>query len=162
MRAVADAGERDPAGIRRMAGAYRLSAAVAAFAELGVADLLVEGPRSAAEIAAALGVHQPTLHRLLRALAGEGVVSDGGGGERHESSSMAWSIRSSPRMAREDRRQGVPPKSTSLVSTVPAVRPGAVWYFQYRLVCAMTWSGGGAPHADWSSVVCASLTSVAS
>jgi SAM-dependent methyltransferase len=59
-----------------MAGAYRLSAAVAAFAELGVADLLVEGPRSTAEIAAALGVHQPTLHRLLRALAGESVVSD--------------------------------------------------------------------------------------
>ena len=30
--------------------------------------------------------------------------------------------------------QDEPPKSTSLVSTVPAVRPGAVWYFQYRLV----------------------------
>ena len=25
------------------------------------------------------------------------------------------------------RLQGLPPKSTSLVSTVPAVRPGAVW-----------------------------------
>src|SRR5262245_31479706 len=53
-------------------------------------------------------------------------------------------------------------KSTSLVSTVPAVRPGAVWYFQYRLVCAMTRSGGGAPHSVWSSVVWASLTRVAS
>ncbi len=37
------------------------------------------------------------------------------------------------------------PKSTSAVSTVPAVRPGAVWYFQYRFVCAMTCPGGGAP-----------------
>jgi beta-lactamase class A len=50
------------------------------------------------------------------------------------------------------------PKSTSPVCTVPAVRPGAVWYFQYRFVCAMTWTGGGAPYADRSSVVCASAT----
>ena len=56
----------------------------------------------------------------------------------------------------------VPPKSTSFVSTVPAVRPGAVWLFQYRFVCAITCSGGGAPHSVRSSVVCASLTSVAS
>ena len=30
-------------------------------------------------------------------------------------------------LAASHRRQDVPPKSTSLVSTVPAVRPGAVW-----------------------------------
>jgi hypothetical protein len=35
-------------------------------------------------------------------------------------------------------RQGLATKSTSLVSTVPAFRPGAAWYFQYRFVCAMT------------------------
>jgi hypothetical protein len=46
-----------------------------------------------------------------------------------------------------------PPKSTSLVSAVPAVRPGALWSVQYRFVCAITWSGGGAPHAVRSSVV---------
>ena len=56
----------------------------------------------------------------------------------------------------------MPLKSTSLVSTVPAVRPGAVWDVQYRFVCAMTCSGGGAPHGVWSSVVWASLTRVAS
>src|SRR5262249_5891436 len=60
------------------------------------------------------------------------------------------------------RYAGVPAKSTSFASTVPAVRPGAVWYFQYRFVCAMTWSAGGAPHVVWSSVVWASLTSVVS
>src|SRR5215208_5541865 len=54
------------------------------------------------------------------------------------------------------------PKSTSPVFTVPAVRPGAVWYFQYRFVWAMTLSGGGAPNAERSSVVWASPTSVAS
>jgi hypothetical protein len=46
---------------------------------------------------------------------------------------------------RRSQPQDVLPKSTSLVSTVPAVRPGAAWSVQYRLVCAMTLSGGGAP-----------------
>ena len=55
-----------------------------------------------------------------------------------------------------------PVKLTSAVSTVPAVRPGAVWPLQYMFVCEITCSGGGAPHACRSSVVCASDTSVAS
>src|SRR5258708_29734490 len=49
-----------------------------------------------------------------------------------------------------------------MVATVAAVRPGGVWEVQYRFVCAITASGGGAPHAVWSSVVWASLTRVAS
>jgi hypothetical protein len=53
-------------------------------------------------------------------------------------------------------------KSMSAVVTTPAVRPGAWWYFQYRLVWAITWSGGGAPYAERSSVVWASPTSIAS
>ena len=53
-------------------------------------------------------------------------------------------------------------KSTSAALTVPAVRPGALWYCQYRLVWATTSSGGGAPHSVRSSVVWASATSVTS
>jgi hypothetical protein len=53
-------------------------------------------------------------------------------------------------------------KSMSAVVTTPAVRPGAWWYFQYRLVWAITLSGGGAPYAERSSVVWASPTSIAS
>src|SRR5580704_1108547 len=53
-------------------------------------------------------------------------------------------------------------KSTSAVLTVPAVRPGALWYCQYRFVWAMTLSGGGAPYGERSSVVWASATRVAS
>ena len=50
-----------------------------------------------------------------------------------------WSPRSGCARSSVTRRlQAVPPKSTSLVSTVPAVRPGAVWSLQYRFVCAMT------------------------
>ncbi|PKV96628.1 hypothetical protein ATK30_7581 [Amycolatopsis echigonensis] len=53
-------------------------------------------------------------------------------------------------------------KATSFVVTVPAVRPGAAWWVQYRFVCAMTCAGGGAPHVVRSPVVWASLTRVAS
>jgi len=40
------------------------------FAELGIADLLANGPRSAEELAETTGTHAPSLHRLLRTLAG--------------------------------------------------------------------------------------------
>src|SRR3954452_21695922 len=59
-------------------------------------------------------------------------------------------------------RAGQPAKSTSAVVTVPAVRPGARWYCQYRFVCAITCAGAGAPYSERSSVVCASATRVAS
>jgi hypothetical protein len=54
------------------------------------------------------------------------------------------------------------PNVTPAVSTVPPVRPGALCQSQYRLVCAITLSGAGAPYSVRSSVVCASPTSVAS
>ena len=44
-------------------------------AKLGIADLLREGPASAAALAAAAGVHAPSLDRVMRALAGIGVFA---------------------------------------------------------------------------------------
>ena len=52
---------------------YRLSQALVVAAELGVADLLADGPRPVEELAAATGAHAPALHRVLRLLASEGV-----------------------------------------------------------------------------------------
>jgi hypothetical protein len=52
------------------------SRAVAIVCELGVADALAEGPRPAGELAAALGADAETLHRLLRALASDGVFQE--------------------------------------------------------------------------------------
>src|SRR3954451_7745588 len=43
-------------------------------AELGVADLLAAGPKTAAELAPQLDVDADTLHRVLRAAAVEGLV----------------------------------------------------------------------------------------
>ena len=37
-------------------------------AELGIADLLRDGPRSSDDLASAIGTDAPALHRLLRAL----------------------------------------------------------------------------------------------
>ena len=37
-------------------------------AELRLADLLAAGPRTSAELAAAVGAHPPSMHRLLRAM----------------------------------------------------------------------------------------------
>jgi hypothetical protein len=58
-----------PARLLQLATASWMSATVSAAASLGVADELADGPRSADEIAQAIGAHAPTLYRLLRACA---------------------------------------------------------------------------------------------
>ncbi|MDD7938999.1 methyltransferase [Actinomycetospora lutea] len=55
---------------------YERSRAVTVAAQLGVADLLRDGPRDVASLAAATGSHGPTLYRLLRALAAIGVFAE--------------------------------------------------------------------------------------
>jgi hypothetical protein len=45
-------------------------------AKLGVADQLAAGPRTPTEIAPAIGAHAPTLYRLMRTLAGFGILSE--------------------------------------------------------------------------------------
>lgn len=62
-------------------------------AELGVADLLAEGPRSAAELAADLDVHADALRRCLRAAAALGVLVEGGDG-RYSLLPMGQALRS--------------------------------------------------------------------
>jgi hypothetical protein len=52
-----------------------MAAAVSAAARLGIADLLADGPRSAAELAAATQTAEPVLERVLRLLAALGVFA---------------------------------------------------------------------------------------
>ena len=59
-----------------MGRAFMVSRVVYAAAKLGLADELAEGPRSAAELADRLKVHAPSLHRLMRMLAGLGVLTE--------------------------------------------------------------------------------------
>ena len=49
--------------------------ALAAAAELNVAEQLVDGPRTADEIAGTMGAHAPSLYRLMRALAAVGLLT---------------------------------------------------------------------------------------
>ena len=61
----------------QMGTAYWLSRVVYAAAKLGLADLLAAGPKSATELAGPLRVHAPSLHRLMRSLAGLGILTEG-------------------------------------------------------------------------------------
>lgn len=56
---------------------YWNSQAVYVAAKLGIADLLKDGPRSVKDIAEQTGTHEPSLYRLLRALASLGLFSEG-------------------------------------------------------------------------------------
>jgi hypothetical protein len=57
----------------QMASAYWLSRAVYAVARLGIADLLADGPVAVDQLAQATGTHAPTLRRVLRTLAAQGL-----------------------------------------------------------------------------------------
>ncbi len=58
-----------------MGSAHWISKIVYAAAKLGLADLLKDGPKSAAELAGPTGTHAPSLHRLMRTLASLGILS---------------------------------------------------------------------------------------
>jgi SAM-dependent methyltransferase len=60
----------------QMTAAIWTARAVYAAAHLGIADLLAEGPRDTDEMALATRMHSPSLYRLLRALASNGVLSE--------------------------------------------------------------------------------------
>jgi hypothetical protein len=56
-----------------MAAATWAARTLYAAAKLGLADQLSSGPKSAAEIAAPMHAHAPSLHRLMRTLASLGI-----------------------------------------------------------------------------------------
>jgi hypothetical protein len=60
----------------KMMTGYWVSKALNVAAELGLADLLQDGPRSSDDLAATCGVHAPTRYRLLRALASVGIFTE--------------------------------------------------------------------------------------
>ena len=70
-------GEQNPhAELMRLVNGYQVSQAIHVAATLGIADFLGDGPRTSDDLAAAAGVHAPSLHRVLRALAAVGVVRE--------------------------------------------------------------------------------------
>jgi len=57
----------------QLATGYMASANMNAVTRLKIADLLAQGPKSVAELAAATSVNEDILYRVLRALASAGV-----------------------------------------------------------------------------------------
>lgn len=60
----------------RMIYGFMLSQAIYVAANLGLADLLENGPRSSEELACATSMHAPSLYRVLRTLAAIGVFEE--------------------------------------------------------------------------------------
>jgi hypothetical protein len=77
-----------------MGFAYWISRAVYAAAKLGLADKLAGGPRSAAELAKETGTHAPALHRLMRLLAGLGILKTEPDGQRFALTPMGETLKS--------------------------------------------------------------------
>jgi hypothetical protein len=65
-----------PPQMLQMLNAFLTVQAIHVAAALGIADLLVDGPRNVDELAAATGTHRPSLYRLLRMLTGAGVFRE--------------------------------------------------------------------------------------
>ncbi|MEO6808965.1 MAG: methyltransferase [Isosphaeraceae bacterium] len=73
---MADLSPRE--SLSSMIVAYWTSQMVYVAAKLGLADQLVDGPRSSEDLAKASGTHAPSLYRLLRGLASLGVFREEG------------------------------------------------------------------------------------
>jgi hypothetical protein len=84
----------DYAELMGIAVGYQRSRALAAAAELGIADLLRGGPRSIADLAQVTCTHEATLYRLLRALSSIGVF--------HEDDERRFSLTSMGQLLRSD------------------------------------------------------------
>lgn len=67
--------QRSPRELLELIAANRVTQAIYVAVELGIPDILKEGPRSAAEIAEATGASEDAVYRLLRALASLGLFS---------------------------------------------------------------------------------------
>jgi hypothetical protein len=59
-----------------MALGYVVARSLHVVTELGIADLLKEGPKSIEQLARSTGAHPQSLYRLLRTLAGQGVFAE--------------------------------------------------------------------------------------
>jgi hypothetical protein len=86
-------GEPPVSALRGLVNGFQLSQAISVAATLGIADLLADGARTSADLAAATDAHAGSLYRLLRALASAGVLVEGDG-RRFELTALGECLRS--------------------------------------------------------------------
>src|SRR5450759_3225823 len=78
MKSGHQAPDPDPASsdqLSRMILGGRIAQVLVVAAELGIPDLLKDGPRTSDALAEATSTHAPSLHRLMRALVALGLVT---------------------------------------------------------------------------------------
>jgi hypothetical protein len=76
-------------GMLQMLNGAHVAGAVSCLAQLGIPDLVEAGPKSAEELARQIGAHPQALHRLMRATASVGVLSEGPDGKFSETAMSA-------------------------------------------------------------------------
>src|SRR6266851_7194491 len=64
------------ASVRRLVNGYQVSQAIHVLVRLEIPDRLTDGPRSASDLAVEAGAHEPSLYRLLRAVAAVGLLEE--------------------------------------------------------------------------------------
>lgn len=65
-----------PVAMMQMIGGFRVARSIYVAADLAIADLLADGPKSIDELAQATETDGPSLYRVLRALAGVGIFAE--------------------------------------------------------------------------------------
>ena len=107
----------DPTSIVRLTTAFWDSQALLTASRLKLFDQLAVGPRTAEQVAAALGLDARMTELLLRVLAGLGLLEPKEGGFANTSTAMAFLVSSSPAYMggamRYSRRRYTPSRSQS-------------------------------------------------
>ncbi|MGL5793039.1 MAG: methyltransferase [Waterburya sp.] len=67
----------------RFLGGFRIARIMYVVAELGIADLLVDGAKTSTELAQATQTHEPSLYRVMRSLASVGIFTEDDNGKFH-------------------------------------------------------------------------------
>jgi hypothetical protein len=71
-------------GVMQLLSASYIAGAVSCLTQMGIPDLVEAGPKSAKELASQIGADAEALHRLMRATASVGVLSEGPDGKFSE------------------------------------------------------------------------------
>ncbi len=71
-----EAANPNPQVLNQMIGGYWMTQAIRVAAELGIADVLAEGPHRAEELASRTGANSGALFRVMRALASVGIFAE--------------------------------------------------------------------------------------
>src|SRR5512140_470476 len=73
---IKDVDEPTSTAMLRLIQGFWLSRALSIVVRLGIADLLKDGPMTVDDLARTVNAHAPSLYRVLRALAGEGLFTE--------------------------------------------------------------------------------------